>query len=112
MFSMKNTNNKKNTGGLTRADLVILHKVFGSIPSIKQVILFGSRALGTFEKGSDIDLALRFKQGLDGNVVEVTSLLNDTLLPYFFDVITMDSITSPELQEHIKKHGIVLYNNS
>ena len=72
---------------------------------LKQVILFGSRARGDYERASDIDLAVtggefdRF--ALD--VEEETS----TLLEY--DIVSLDRKMQPELKDSIEKEGRVLY---
>lgn len=41
--------------GLTPKELKILQNVFKKFDDIKEVILFGSRALGTHKTASDID---------------------------------------------------------
>ena len=45
--------------GLTLKELEILKYVFKNFDEIKEVILFGSRALGTHKTASDIDLAIK-----------------------------------------------------
>jgi predicted nucleotidyltransferase len=44
--------------GLSEEDISRIRSVFRRNSRIRQVILFGSRAKGTFRRGSDIDLAL------------------------------------------------------
>ena len=67
---------------------------------IEKIILFGSRAKGTHQKGSDVDLAI------DGDAKKAHYLLNEeTNLPYFFDVLNLSKITNKNLKEHIKRVG-------
>ncbi|PZX11921.1 putative nucleotidyltransferase [Breznakibacter xylanolyticus] len=76
-------------------------------PKVKEVILFGSRAKGTFKPGSDIDLALKGEL----NLQDLTLLLNhidDLNLPYTFDLIIYNRIKEPALREHIQRVGIPL----
>lgn len=47
--------------GLSTADLGEIIKVLHSFPEVKQAILFGSRAKGTYKRGSDVDIALQGK---------------------------------------------------
>jgi predicted nucleotidyltransferase len=41
--------------GLSAEDLGELIRVFRTFPSLQSVVLFGSRAKGTFQSGSDVD---------------------------------------------------------
>lgn len=72
---------------------------------VKKVILFGSRARGDFYKKSDIDLAVeggsfaKFAMSVD----EETS----TLLEY--DIVELDKGISTELQDSIKRDGVIIY---
>ena len=71
-----------------------------------RVMLFGSRARGTAEEKSDIDLAVwgcpdfpHLEDRLDN---ELWSLLQ-------LDVVNMDESSSHELLEEVLKDGMVLY---
>ncbi len=80
-------------------------------PEIEEVIIFGSRAKGTYKPGSDIDLAIK------GNFLEfnyperLRTMLQDGLyLPYFFDVVDYSKITNSNLKEHIDRVGKIFYS--
>ena len=47
-----------NEYGLRQKDMDYMIRLFESVFSVEKVILFGSRASGDFERGSDIDLAM------------------------------------------------------
>ena len=69
------------------------------------MILFGSRARGTFRRDSDIDLAV---SGGNADLFRLSvEEETDTLLTY--DVVDLDHIVSVELLDVIRKEGIVLY---
>ena len=94
--------------GLDRKDIELLLGIFAEYEQIREVILFGSRAMGTFKPGSDIDIALK---GRDlGAIITALSgrLENDTPLPYKFDLIDYSSIAEPKLKEHIDRYGRAL----
>ena len=94
--------------GLSQIALRQLTNVFGKFSSLDKVILFGSRAKGVQERGSDIDIAVK---GLnDRDVIRLSMCLNEeTELPYFFDVVDLDSVVSPDLISHIQRVGRVIY---
>lgn len=96
--------------GLLERDLKFILEAVGKYPEIEEVIIFGSRAMGNFKKGSDVDLALK-GQNVDGKIV---SRLSDDLneeypLPYFFDVVNYNDISNEELKKHIDNKGKRIY---
>ncbi len=94
--------------GLTDSDQKQMNDIFFKFKAIQKVVLFGSRAMNTFKKGSDVDLVLSF-EGKDIISLVKDALEEETTIPYFFDVLDEKSIQSEELKEHIRHHGIVLY---
>ena len=95
--------------GLSPKELEILKDVFKKFDDIKEVILFGSRALGTHKTASDIDLAI--KGNVDINTLSKLkyTLEEDTNLPYFFDVVIYDNLDNLELKKHIDEFGKIIY---
>lgn len=96
------------TTGLSKKEIEILKKNLSYHNHIKQIIIYGSRALGNYKKGSDIDIALK---GEDINlelIIRVKSELEATNLPYFFDIIHYDTITNQNLKKHIDNYGLDL----
>lgn len=95
--------------GLKNKDLERICKIFNPFPEIDSVIVFGSRSMGNFKKGSDIDLALI--GNIDSSTLNrVKFLLNEEIpLPYFFDVVIYKEIESKELKDHIDRHGMTIY---
>jgi uncharacterized protein len=70
--------------------------------------LYGSRAKGTYQPGSDIDLALI---GVE-NAVQAEAVadeLNELPLPYRFDVKAYGDIKYAPLREHLTRVGVSLY---
>ena len=77
---------------------------------ISRIILFGSRARQTNTEKSDIDLAFPAKDA--SSYFAFTDALEniDTLL--LFDAVDMNGISySHDLNEEIKKDGIIIYEN-
>ena len=85
--------------GLTKDEIKEIKDTLKEI-GVKKIILFGSRAKGTHQRGSDVDLAI------EGDEKKAYYLLNEeTNLPYFFDVLNLSKITNKNLKEHIKRVG-------
>lgn len=96
--------------GLQQRDINSIIKASEELPEIEEVVLFGSRAKGNFKKASDIDLAIKGIAVNDITVKRLSARLNEELpLPYFFDVVHYESITNPDLVDHIDRIGTVIY---
>ncbi|NOQ25960.1 MAG: nucleotidyltransferase domain-containing protein [Bacteroidales bacterium] len=77
---------------------------------IEKAILFGSRAMGNYKKGSDIDIAITGKNISDKTVTRLSSILNQELpIPYYIDVADYNSLSNIELKEHIQKEEKIIY---
>ncbi len=96
------------SGGLVPSVVESIRSVFAAHPEIQEIILFGSRAKGTFRPESDIDLAVR---GIaDTRAVEaLASELDELPLPFLFDVKSLDAIENRALREHIERVGKSIY---
>jgi predicted nucleotidyltransferase len=88
-----------------------IHAVFSDYPEIERVVLYGSRAKGTFRPGSDIDLALN-GPALNMKIMnKLATQLDDLLLPYEFDLCEFDHIDNQDLIDHIRRVGKDVYHN-
>jgi predicted nucleotidyltransferase len=94
--------------GLPERTLKQILDYFSHEPHILKVIVYGSRAMGREQPGSDIDLAIitDSEKDLSG---KIKLDLEDLPTPYLFDVIDYQKITHAPLQEHIDRVGKVLY---
>ena len=93
---------------LTAAELALIRGVFHRHPEVAAVVLFGSRAKGTSQDRSDVDLAV------EGDLTPlqaegIASELDDLPLPYRFDVRCLARIDHHALREHIDRVGIRIY---
>lgn len=97
--------------GLSEEELSTLQNVFSNFDNISQVILFGSRAIGTNRKSSDVDLAIKGEDLGINTIAKLKNILEEqTKLPYFFDIIIYDHINNQELKEQIDKYGVSIWN--
>lgn len=87
--------------------LKTLQSLFAKHPSIKEALLFGSRALGTHKESSDIDIAL--KGDISPTLIaHLKEELEDSTLPYFCDILDYERAPQ-ELKEHIDTYALPLY---
>lgn len=98
-----------NSFGLNEKTIEILNGYFSQIPEISIVKVYGSRAMGTYRKGSDIDFAVYGT--IDKDLVRKISFEIDELnTPYMFDITDYATIQNEKLKEHINKYGKVFYS--
>lgn len=91
--------------GLTRHDRDLIRDVLARYPEVRRVTLFGSRAMGTFGRGSDIDLALEGPDLDARTLTRIATELEDSDLPYKVDLLLRDDQLDPKLEAHIRRHG-------
>lgn len=93
--------------GFRQGELELIRDILIKESSLREAIIFGSRAKGNYHQGSDVDIALK-GEGL--NLTKISGLsfmLNEeTSMPYYFDLIDYNSIKTVELIEHIDRVGI------
>eukprot|EP01136_Pigoraptor_vietnamica_P026390 Opistho-1_new@81399 len=92
--------------GLTDKQLNEILDIITANPAVEEAILFGSRAKGNYRKGSDVDIALKGEHLTLTDVLHIDNQLDDTYLPYTFDIILYRHINDPDVIEHINRVGI------
>ncbi len=92
--------------GLSTETIEKLILEFKKNPKIKKAILYGSRALGNFKNGSDIDLTLVAPTMSLTELLKIENEIDDLLLPYKVDLSLYHQIENPDLIEHINRVGI------
>ncbi len=95
--------------GLKPEILNKIHQVFAQYPQVEQAIVYGSRAKGNYNPGSDIDLTLT-GTALNLNLLyKIATALDDLLLPYTIDLSIYEDIDNPDLRAHIERVGQIFY---
>ena len=92
------------TDGLNSRHREVILQVLTHHPRVERIILFGSRATGSFTPTSDIDLALEGNLTLNDQA-DLADKLDALVIPYTIDLVRVATITTPALVEHIKHHG-------
>lgn len=94
--------------GLKESNIIKINQIFAQNKKIEEVLLYGSRAIGNYREGSDIDLTIM------GNIEfqelqRIINDLDDLLLPYKFDISIFSDINNQDLIDHVKRVGIIFY---
>lgn len=86
-----------------------IQDVFRRHNTIERVMLYGSRAKGSWKPGSDIDITL-MGSSLNADVLNaVYNELDDLNLPWTFNISLFSSIENENLVAHIERVGLPLY---
>jgi len=95
------------------SDIVIekILNVFRKHSNIHEVIIFGSRAIGNYREGSDIDITLKGNISFD-NLLRIESEIENEMLPYKFDVSIFEKLENQKLLEHINSIGKIFYKKA
>ena len=95
--------------GIALMDWQEVRKILQQNNRIEQAILFGSRAKGTWNKGSDIDIALKGEKLSFRDALDIGIALEEKMFPYTFDVLVYHMIRKKALLDHISRFGVIIY---
>ena len=96
--------------GLKERDIQTIKAIFQQYPVVTKVYLFGSRAMGNYKKGSDIDFAIMNEGERETIISKIKGEFEDSSLPYFVDLVNYPGISHTGLREHIERVGIEFYS--
>ena len=93
---------------LSPEELARICAILETVSSVDKAVLFGSRAMGHARHNSDVDIML-YGNGLKLlDIMQISSLLEETTLPYQFDLIRHD-VKNHALLDHVERHGKVIF---
>lgn len=95
--------------GLSASALAKIINLLAQYPEIQQVKIYGSRAMATHWRGSDIDLAV-FGDDCEAIIGNLLTRLDELPLPYKFDVSDYYRIDNQGLKEQIDRVGKIIYS--
>ena len=96
--------------GLSQDDLDYIDEVMQNFPEVEKAVVFGSRAMGNYKKGSDVDIAL-IGDKVNFSILAAIKdkLQEESPMPYMFDIVDFTHSDSDALKQHIKQYGIEIY---
>lgn len=98
-----------NNCGLNEKEWQEIRSYLADNPRIDRAILYGSRAKGCHKPFSDVDLTLEGKDLTRRDLLDLAAQLDDSLLPYTFDLSVFGQLKNEQLRDHIHRCGIVVY---
>jgi uncharacterized protein len=95
--------------GLSDRDMENIRSILSKFDGVHKAAIFGSRSLGTYHSGSDIDIALLEGTIDDFLLAQINSQFAESSLPYKVDLIDYTHLQHLELKEHIDRAGKVIF---
>ncbi len=95
--------------GLSDNEFDEMTAIFSKCKNLEKVILYGSRAKGNYKKFSDVDITLEGDNLTLADLFQIQDLLYESDLPYMYDVSIFSKITNPDLIDHIRRRGVVIW---
>jgi len=95
--------------GLDENSIEEIRTVLSRFPEIEKVLIYGSRAMGNYRPGSDIDLAIVGSDLTHKDLLTIGASLDDLGMLYTFDVLLHDQLTNQDLKNHIDRVGKEIY---
>jgi uncharacterized protein len=88
-----------------------LLQVLAAWPQVKAIWLFGSRAMGRYQSGSDIDLCLDAPLLSHQDRLRLMAAVDDLLLPWQVDLVLRHELPD-DLEAHLRRAGHCLWRTS
>jgi len=99
---------KKGSFGLKQVTLEKLESVFQKHNAIDTVIIYGSRAKGTYKDGSDIDLTIKGAVFPFSELMQIEDQIDDLYLPYGVGLSQYEQLKNIDLIRYIDRVGAVM----
>lgn len=98
------------TYGFKDEELSLMTDIFAANENVERVLLYGSRAKGTYKPFSDVDITLVGENLTINDLSDICSRLASSSLPYEFDISILKDLKNQALKEHIARVGKEIYN--
>ena len=96
--------------GIVPKSYQLILKTLSEYVEIEKAAIYGSRALGNYKPGSDIDLAIYGNRITLETMLKLKTKLEQELpIPYYFDLTHYETISNSELKKHIDEFGKLFY---
>jgi len=94
--------------GLSEKSLRAIANFVYSNERVQGAKIFGSRAIGTFHEGSDIDICLFGEELTISDLNRISSELDDLNIPEIIDLVNFRTIKNENFLKHIENFSVQL----
>lgn len=99
--------------GLTQEQIILLTEIVKKYIKKCELIVYGSRAKGTYTFRSDIDLVIKHSVVADKQfLANIREDLEESDLPFLVDIQYFETIKNPDLIDHINRVGKTIYQQN
>lgn len=99
--------------GISPKSMGLILNSLNEMKDIEKASIFGSRGIGNYKNGSDVDIAIYGTFITAETVNKLSITLNEKLpLPYYFDIVHYNTLKHEGLKKHIDDLGIVFYERT
>lgn len=98
--------------GLSEQSLRAIAKVVYSNERVRGAKIFGSRAIGTFHEGSDIDICLFGEELTISDLNRIALELDELNIPEIVDLVNFRTIKNENLLKHIEDFSVQIEPSS
>ena len=99
--------------GISETSMALIIEALTQSREIECASIFGSRAIGNYKNGSDIDLVVYGCQITTEIINQLSVQLNGELpIPYYFDIIHYESLENEPLKVHIDTFAKSFYKRN
>jgi uncharacterized protein len=98
--------------GLSEQSLRAIAKVVYSNERVRGAKIFGSRAIGTFHAGSDIDICLFGEELTISDLNRIALELDELNIPEIVDLVNFRTIKNENLLKHIEDFSVQIEPSS
>jgi uncharacterized protein len=96
--------------GISEKSFQLIVDTIREIKEIEFASVYGSRAMGNFKYGSDVDIVIYGDKISQQTILKLKTQLEQELpIPYFFDITHYESLVNKDLKEHIDRFSKVFF---
>jgi len=97
--------------GIAPKSYELILKTLSEFEEIEKAAIYGSRAMGNYKPGSDIDLVIYGNKITPETLLKLKTKLEQELpIPYYFDLNHYETVSNSELKKHIDAFGKFFYS--
>ena len=101
-----------NTSGVSDTIIQNIISTCVNFTTVKRVLLYGSRARGDYQQGSDIDIAIDAPMMDANEFSRLWNALDDLPIIYSMDIVHLQSLKNPSLLNAIHQDERVLWDSN